>query len=622
MRNKILSVVLLAMMLVSAACTAQATPAATVVPTAAAATTAVATTAAATTTPTTLTVLAAASLTEPFQDIGKSFEAAHPGVTVEFSFAGSQDLAQQLSQGADADVFASASTSYMDAAVKDNRVSQDAVKTFAMNKLVVIYPNDNPAKITSLTDLAKPGIKLDLASADVPVGKYAITFLDNASKDATYGSTYKDDVLKNVVSYEDNVKAVLTKVSLGEADAGIVYISDVSADYATKVQKLYIPDSLNSIASYPIAPISDSKNATLAQAFVDAVLATDGQNVLNQYGFFPAANSFMVTDALNRQVLFAKPPQRIVLVGKALFMIADAIYTFPDAMDKVVALGSTAQGSGDFVSMIDPNAKAKETLAGSTVGAEQIAAANPDLVIMKSINQQTLGGPLEALGIPVVYVDFETPDQYNRDLVTLGQIFQNETRAQEVAKYYQDKVTAITDQTSKLTDDQKPKVLVVYYNTNNNAVALNVPPLSFIQTTQVIDAGGDPVWKDAKLGNSWTTVTIEQIAAWNPDVIFVVAYFSPVNDVVTSLKADPQWSELKAVKDNKIYGFATDVYSWDESDTRWILGLTWEASKLHPELFPNLDIKTEAQNFYQTIYGMDDTTFESKIVPLFTGDLP
>jgi iron complex transport system substrate-binding protein len=272
--------------------------------------------------------------------------------------------------------------------------------------------------------------------------------------------------------------------------------------------------------------------------------------------------------------------------------------------------------------MIDPNAKTKETLSASSVGPEQIAATNPDLVIMKSSNQQTLGDPLDALGVKVVYVDFETPEQYARDLVTLGQIFQNEARAQEVAKYYTDKVTAITNVTSSLTDAQKPSVLVLYYNSKNNTVSFNVPPLSWIQTTQVVDAGGNPAWKDSQLGNSWTTVTIEQIATWNPDDIFIVSYFSPVNDVVTSLKADPQWSELKAVKDGKIFGFATDVYSWDESDTRWILGLTWMASKLHPDLFHTLDIKSEAQNFYQTLYSMDSATFESKIVPLFTGDLP
>ena len=301
-------------------------------------------------------------------------------------------------------------------------------------------------------------------------------------------------------------------------------------------------------------------------------------------------------------------------------MVADAIYTFPEASDKIVAMGSTTQGSGDFVSMIDANAKAKITLTGNSVGPEQIAAATPDLVIMKSSNAQTLGAPLEALGISVVYVDFETPEQYTRDLATLGQVFQNDARAQEVAKYYTDKVDAITKVTSTLTDDKKPSVLVLYYNSKDNNVAYQVPPLSWIQTTQVIDAGGTPAWKDSKLGNSWTTVTIEQIAAYNPDYIFIVSYFSPVKDVVASIKADAQWKELKAVKDNKLYGFASDVYSWDESDTRWILGMTWMAGKLHPDLFPNLDIKSEAQDFYKTLYSMDSATFESKIVPLLSGD--
>jgi molybdenum ABC transporter molybdate-binding protein len=622
MRNKLLSIVLLATMLLSAACTAQAT--ATVAPTAVPATAIPATAVPPTATPepVTLTVLAAASLTEPFTDMGKAFEAAHPGVTVEFSFAGSQALAEQLGQGAAADVFASASKSYMDAAVTANRVSKDVVKNFAMNKLVVIYPKDNPAKITSLADLAKAGIKIDLADETVPVGKYALTFLDNASKDATLGADYKTNVLANVVSKEDNVKAVLTKVSMGEADAGIVYVSDVAGDYADKVGQLVIPDSLNAIASYPIAAISDSKNAEMAQAFVDYVLSADGQATLGKYNFIPAANAFTVTDAVGRKVLFTKAPQRVVLVGKALFMIADAIYTFPEASERVVALGSTKQGSGDFVSMIDPKAADKMTLTGDTVGPEQIAAVTPDLVIMKSSNQSKLGAPLEALGIPVVYVDFETPDQYATDLVTLGQIFQNEDRAKEVAQYYTDKTAAITKVTSALTDDKKPTVLVVYYNTKDNTVSVNVPPLSWIQTTQVIDAGGVPVWKDAKLGNSWNTVTIEQIAAWNPDYIFVVSYFSPIKDVVATLKADPQWAELKAVKDNKIYGFASDVYSWDQADTRWILGLTWMAGKLHPDLFPNLDITAEAKTFYQTLYSIDDATFQSKIVPLFTGDLP
>lgn len=237
----------------------------------------------------TLTVLAAASLTESFTELGKLFESQNQGVTVTFSFAGSQQLSQQLGEGADADVFASASKKYMDAAVEAKRVNADDAKTFVKNRLVVIFPVSNPANLKELKDLAKTGIKLDLADKAVPVGQYSLDFLDKAIKDPGFDPQYKDNILKNVVSYEDNVKTVLNKVALGEADAGIVYVTDITADAATKVGTIDIPDTLNTIATYPIAPISDSKNAEIAKAFVALVLSPDGQAIMAKYGFIPAA---------------------------------------------------------------------------------------------------------------------------------------------------------------------------------------------------------------------------------------------------------------------------------------------------------------------------------------------
>jgi molybdate transport system substrate-binding protein len=304
MRSKVLSILLLVVLL-AAACTPQAAPAApTSAPTLAPATQAPADTSipptlapTATSAPTqaapgskTVTVLAAASLTESFTELGKMFEAQNPGAKVAFSFAGSQQLAQQLGQGADADVFASASKKYMDAAVQSKRVNENDTKTFVKNRLVVIYPKDNPAGLKELKDLAKTGLKLDLADKAVPVGQYSLDFLDKAVKDAGFDAQYKDNVLKNVVSYEDNVKAVVTKVALGEADAGIVYVTDITSAAALKIGKLDIPDALNTVATYPIAPISGGKNPDLAKAFVALVLSPAGQAVLAKYGFIPAAS--------------------------------------------------------------------------------------------------------------------------------------------------------------------------------------------------------------------------------------------------------------------------------------------------------------------------------------------
>jgi len=239
----------------------------------------------------TLTVLAAASLTESFTEIGKLFEEKNNGVMITFNFAGSQTLAEQLNQGAKADVFASANDKYMTAAINAQRVNKEDVKTFALNKLVVILPKDNPAKLSALEDLAKPGVKLDLADISVPVGQYSQDFLDKASANTRFGKSFKTQVLKNAVSFENNVKAVVTKVSLGEADAGIVYFTDITAEAAQKLDTLAIPDDLNVIATYPISVISDSQNANLARAFVEFVMSIEGQTVLTRYGFSPAANN-------------------------------------------------------------------------------------------------------------------------------------------------------------------------------------------------------------------------------------------------------------------------------------------------------------------------------------------
>jgi molybdate transport system substrate-binding protein len=234
-----------------------------------------------------LIVFAAASLTESFTEIGKNFETANPGTKVTYSFGGSNDLAAQITKGAPADVFASANPAQMQVVMKSGQIAAGAPKTFARNRLVVIVPATNPGQITTLADLAKPGLKIVLADKSVPVGQYSLDFLDKATKDPAYGASYKDNVLKNVVSNEVDVKVVLNKVALGEGDAGIVYTTDVTPAVAPKIGRIPIPDQLNTIATYPIAPIKDSKHLDLAQKFVDYVLGSDGQAVLAKWGFIP-----------------------------------------------------------------------------------------------------------------------------------------------------------------------------------------------------------------------------------------------------------------------------------------------------------------------------------------------
>lgn len=236
----------------------------------------------------TIRVFAAASLDQAFGEIAAAFEAAHPDVKVEFDFAGSPTLATQIIEGAEADVFASANQRQMDVVIAAGAVVRGTHRSFARNKLVVITPADNPGGIATLADLTKPGVTLALAQRGVPVGDYALQFLDQASAAPGFTAVYSPTVLANVVTFEDEVRGVLTKVVLGEVDGGIVYTSDVARDTAAPLGRVEIPDDLNVIATYPIAPLARSTHPEAAQAFVDFVRGAEGQGVLVKHGFLAA----------------------------------------------------------------------------------------------------------------------------------------------------------------------------------------------------------------------------------------------------------------------------------------------------------------------------------------------
>lgn len=233
----------------------------------------------------TLTVFAAASLTESFSELGKQFEAAHPGAKVVFNFAGSQQLRAQLEQGAQADVFASANTKEMNAAIASSLIISGTQQTFARNRLVVIFPRDNPGKIETLADLARPGLKLVVADRAVPVGQYTLDMLAKMSRDPAYGAGFSEEVQANVVSRENDVKAVVSKIRLGEADAGVVYSTDVTVAAAHDVTPLQVPDEFNQIATYPIVALAAAPQPDLAQQFIELVLSDAGQQLLSRYGF-------------------------------------------------------------------------------------------------------------------------------------------------------------------------------------------------------------------------------------------------------------------------------------------------------------------------------------------------
>ena len=219
----------------------------------------------------TVTVSAAASLTDAFREIGRRFEAAHPGARVRFNFGASSTLVEQIKQGAPADVVASADDSTMDKAT-DAGVTAGVPQTFVKNRLEIVVPADNPAGVAGIRDLGRPGVKVVLCADAVPCGRYAAEALQKAA------------VVVTPSSKEDNVKAVMSKVSLGEADAGVVYVTDVKAGGA-KVKGVEIPSDLNVVATYRVASLRAARNPVGARAFVDHLLSPDAQSILNRHGF-------------------------------------------------------------------------------------------------------------------------------------------------------------------------------------------------------------------------------------------------------------------------------------------------------------------------------------------------
>lgn len=239
-----------------------------------------------------LVVFAAASLKDAFGAMQADLKRA--GVEkVTYNFAGSQALVAQLGQGARADIFASADLKNMEGAIGAGAVVSGTQRVMATNKLAVITPPGG-GKVSRLQDLAKPGLKVVLADPSVPAGNYSLQALDKLSADPLYGEAFKEQVLANVVSWEDSVRQVVAKVQLGEADAGIAYTTDArpsTLGSGPALGVVEIPDPFNVLGRYYIAPVKEAEHPDAARLFVDYVLSPGGQEALSSYGFGPPVES-------------------------------------------------------------------------------------------------------------------------------------------------------------------------------------------------------------------------------------------------------------------------------------------------------------------------------------------
>ena len=312
------------------------------------------------------------------------------------------------------------------------------------------------------------------------------------------------------------------------------------------------------------------------------------------------------TDALGNTVTLSKIPQRVVIAGRAAVMPADALFMFPESRDMEVLLATTDQGLGDFFNLLDPVFAAQKRI-GQQVSAEELLALKPDLVLTKANNYEALAKKLIQFGIPTFVMDLESPEAWKNEILELGKLLGNPTKAQTIVEEFNKRELSVAKALASLPASDRPRVLVMQFAKADGVTAFSVAPRTWIQTILVEKAGGDPVWLTAELAeNAWKKVSFEQIAAWNPDHIHIVSYRSNADSFLNEIRSSTQWNQLRAVQNNAVKAFPADVMNYAQSDSRWILALEWLAHDLHPQIFSGFNMEERIVGFYQTFYNVTD----------------
>ncbi|HAE38862.1 MAG TPA: hypothetical protein DCG57_09520 [Candidatus Riflebacteria bacterium] len=341
-----------------------------------------------------------------------------------------------------------------------------------------------------------------------------------------------------------------------------------------------------------------------------------------------------VIDCHGRKVLLAQEPKRIVIAGRAGFMITNAAFFFRTAPDKLVSYSRSLQlvNNDRFYQMVDPGF-ASRIFNDFETSIEELAAMKPDIILLRGFERQKYERSFDSLGIKVAFFSLENPASHTSEIETLGKIFGEAGRGIEIAEFYrswQKKIAArllkykvsnpqvlhiypssesgaVSHHLTTPPAARTPRVLHLYYSEKGGAVSFNVSPASWIQAWLVEQAGGEAIWKDAGVGSGWQQIGFDQIAAWQPEFVLVTSYGSDVEKARDKLLKDPLWAEMAAVKKQKMYAFPEDYVSWDQPDSRWILGLCWLAATLRPEI---PELRTDMHELYQSFFALYGLTPE------------
>ena len=330
-----------------------------------------------------------------------------------------------------------------------------------------------------------------------------------------------------------------------------------------------------------------------------------------------------VVDALDRIITIKLPINRIVIGGKGDGLLVSVAYMFPKAASSLYGL-TTSVGSTNYLSSVDPDIGSKMTLV-DRFSVEEIAKMNPSVVILKSYMKADLGDSLENIGVSVVYIELENLESYLRDIQILGKIFGDSDRADKIAAYYHDTYMELYNNTSSLDMRERPKVLLIYYSLRGGSVSFLAPGYTWLQTSMIDVAGGYPLSSELA-GSGWNTVSFEQIATWDPNIIFIVTYSSETtpSEVKDIIMHDPLWRGISAVSHSRVYAFPDDcgnqggMGSWESPGSRWILGLQYMAEKIGTTSI-EIDIEDVTEAYFIDMYGLDPTQ-ASDILGYISGD--
>ena len=333
-----------------------------------------------------------------------------------------------------------------------------------------------------------------------------------------------------------------------------------------------------------------------------------------------AAEPLVIVDAAGREVSFAAPPQRIVISGHGTFIALHTLFLFPEGRQRLVGVEQRGPSVSDFLPLVEPGFPGDRTVLGIGAGPEHIASVRPDVVLMKHTADTRAAEALAEIQIPVVYLGLENPEQFEADITSLGLLLDAKERADEILAFYGERQEVVRQGCEGLTE--APDVLVLQYSMRGGAVTAQVPADPWMQTSHVRMAGANPVWLEASERTyGWALVNIEQIARWDPaHILLVLWHVDDPEAALAQLRTDAQWSHLRAVKDDRLHVYPSDLYGWDSPEPRWILGALWTAATLHPDRYPGLDLEAEARTFFEQMYDVAPAVVEAQLLPLVRGD--